>query len=56
VGTPFRVKLARSRGEIAELYFNVIASEAKQSSLAFLLPHGLLRFARNDDVGTGEAV
>jgi hypothetical protein len=27
----------------------VIASEAKQSTLAFLLRHGLLRFARNDD-------
>jgi len=26
----------------------VIASGAKQSTLAFLLPHGLLRFARND--------
>jgi len=26
----------------------VIASEAKQSTLAFLLPHGLLRFARDD--------
>jgi hypothetical protein len=28
----------------------VIASEAKQSTLSFLLPDGLLRFARNDGV------
>jgi len=28
--------------------FAVIASEAKQSILSFLLPYGLLRFARND--------
>jgi hypothetical protein len=41
-----------SRGEIANLYLPVIASEAKQSTLARLLPHGLLRFARNDRVGT----
>jgi hypothetical protein len=38
-----------TRGEIAKLCLTVIASEAKQSTLAFLLPHGLLRFARNDD-------
>jgi len=38
------------RGESAETYLAVIArSEAtKQSTLSFLLPHGLLRFARND--------
>jgi hypothetical protein len=30
------------------VFATVIASEAKQSSLASLLPHGLLRFARND--------
>jgi hypothetical protein len=29
---------------------DVIASEAKQSTLASLLPYGLLRFARNDDL------
>jgi hypothetical protein len=44
------------RGEIAKLYLTVIASEAKQSTLALLLPHGLLRFARNDGVGTVVAV
>jgi hypothetical protein len=40
-----------SRGENAKLYLTVIASAAKQSTLAFLLPHGLLRFARNDGSG-----
>jgi hypothetical protein len=38
-----------SRRGNAEAYLAVIASEAKQSTLASLLPHGLLRFARNDD-------
>ena len=37
-----------TRGEIAKLYLVVIASEAKQSILSFLLHDGLLRFARND--------
>jgi hypothetical protein len=39
-----------SRREIAVvcLAFAVIASEAKQSTLSFLLYYGLLRFARND--------
>jgi hypothetical protein len=37
------------RGEIADVYLAVIASEAKQSILSFFLLHdGLLRFARNE--------
>ena len=40
------------RREIAESYFNVIArSEATKQSTLTLLPHGLLRFARNDEMG-----
>jgi hypothetical protein len=38
-----------SRRESAEVYLAVIASEAKQSILSSWL-HGLLRFARNDDL------
>jgi hypothetical protein len=38
-----------SRRENAEVYLVVIASEAKQSILSSWL-HGLLRFARNDDL------
>jgi hypothetical protein len=38
------------RGGIAKSYLYVIASEAKQSILALLLHHGLLRFARNDEL------
>jgi hypothetical protein len=38
-----------TRGEKANVYLSVIASAAKQSTLASLLPNGLLRFARNDD-------
>jgi hypothetical protein len=33
-----------------DAYLAVIASGAKQSTLAFSLPHGLLRCARNDDL------
>jgi hypothetical protein len=42
-----------SRRGNAEVYLHVIASEAKQSILAFMLLHGLLRrFApRNDGIG-----
>src|SRR5450631_2463657 len=36
--------MPRDRGGV----FVVIASEAKQSTLSFLLRYGLLRFARND--------
>jgi hypothetical protein len=38
------------RGEVVNacLEFYVIASEAKQSTLSFVLLYGLLRFARND--------
>ena len=32
---------------------DVIASEAKQSILSFLVLYGLLRFARNDGAGDG---
>jgi hypothetical protein len=44
-----------SRRENEELHLVVIASEAKQSILSLRL-HGLLRFARNDGVGTAVAV
>jgi hypothetical protein len=40
-----------SRGEMAKVYLAVIASEAKQSILSSRR-HGLLRFARNDDLRT----
>jgi hypothetical protein len=40
---------AKTRGEIAKMCLNVIASAAKQSILTSLLRDGLLRFARNDD-------
>jgi hypothetical protein len=39
-----------SRGEMAEMYLAVIASEAKQSILSSW-QHGLLRCARNDGMG-----
>jgi hypothetical protein len=40
-----------SRRENAEVCLAVVASEAKQSILSSWL-HGLLRFARNDDLKT----
>jgi hypothetical protein len=53
-GGIFLERLGRMRREIAEVYLDVIArSEAtKQSTLIFLWPYGLLRFARNDDVAS----
>jgi hypothetical protein len=47
-GGTFKQNSRERRGEIAKLYLTVIASEAKQSTVASLLSHGLLRFARND--------
>jgi hypothetical protein len=60
-GRPIKHNSGASRRGNAEVYLVVIAcnkreafvqgSEAtKQSALASLLPHGLLRFARNDDL------
>jgi hypothetical protein len=49
-GTKLAKPRAKTRGEIADSYLTVIASEAKQSSFSFLLRYGLLRCARNDGV------
>ena len=49
LGERFMHNSGASRRESAEVYLVVIASEAKQSILSSWL-HGLLRFARNDDL------
>src|SRR5580704_12389625 len=50
-GTFLTKPRAKTRGEIAKLCAAVIASEAEAIHSFFARHDGLLRFARNDDVG-----
>jgi hypothetical protein len=53
LGGSFLHNSGDSRCGNAEVYLGVIArSESDEAIHTFLLPYGLLRFARNDDVET----